>query len=266
MGWQGVCQLLLFCVVVVPVTAFVDPQNATEAAIQLVTTGLTNVFMFLPVYKSIQTCNYVEGTLGLFACLTSSMYHILQTLEPVMMPMDPETDERVALRFLGGNSLEWHQADNIFGISSFCMVVLQAAQVDHPLWALWLRLFIFCFNATAQCLCPWDERYTVYPILATLVLVILYLFYQRKMPNLLWDHFFYACVFLVGAVFTFVKGLDDNNDPGRFWHGGWHFFGSLFGYYITSAFSPPEVTRYRLSMYQTMSTFGHPTKSVGKTQ
>eukprot|EP00922_Rhytidocystis_sp_ex-Travisia-forbesii_P023093 GHVS01033914.1.p1 GENE.GHVS01033914.1~~GHVS01033914.1.p1 ORF type:complete len:238 (+),score=16.77 GHVS01033914.1:51-764(+) len=172
----------------VPVWAFVDPQNTTEAAIQLVTTGLTNVFMFLPVYKSIQTCHYIEGTLGMFAFLTSTVYHILQTLEPVVMPIDPNTQQRVPLLFLGGNSLEWHQADNIFGISSFCMVVLQMAQVEHPLFSLWLRLFIFCFNATSQCLCPWDERYTVYPILATLGLVLVYLLQQRRMPLLLLDH------------------------------------------------------------------------------
>ena len=187
-----------------------------------------------------------EAFAALFTMLTSFMYHLCDSIQ----------------RRLWMNAGQWHRLDNIGSILAFSCWFIFLASFRNPRTAARIKYAAACFAVSlpsfflsanqlpADCvfrlvflavvlLCqeygPWDERFTVGPILAAAtIFVVRIVFFRDAMQHVVWRphplRMGLGC--LVLAVLCFARGLDDATDPFRIFHGGWHFFGGVASYYL----------------------------------
>jgi len=214
----------------------VFPQvTGVEQLAQLMTTGVSNCFMIPTAFKAWNSGLYFDAIVGVFAILTSTAYHTLETLNT---------------RFLGGDSLRFHQADNVFSVALFCFFAIQFAQVESPAVTDLFKLVILGTSVCVQCIAPWNPWYSFVPIATSYGGVIAYLLVKRKRPEICWKNFRVAAATFLLAIITFVVGLQDDYDYLRIFHGLWHFFVSIFGYTIIASLNPQHMVASRKLFYQ----------------
>ncbi len=197
--------------------------SAIEQLLMLLVTGVTN-FGGIPVtiylYKSKKI---FESYITAFTVLTSFMYHALDSLD---CPRFFLTEQ------------QWHILDNIGSISSFMIVFIHLmdnrnAHVDFQLY-----LGAFTIALLAQFRAPWNILYTVVPIGLAVTLMVGSVLIKRKTPKLNFKALFKALVLVLIAILCFSKGLDEDKDYLRIFHGLWHLNIFLACYYIWHAKVP----------------------------
>lgn len=229
-------------------TQFIVDLYQTQQFLQVLTVCATNSFLIPAIYMAYKRCMYPEcvGVFMLF--VTSTFYHIGETL---------------GVKILGMNHGQWHRLDNIFVICSLqnllfflcfstCVSHIRQNTQDESaanmmryiasdekfisLQKSWLEFMRWASNAMVifcQEKGPWNELYTILPIL----LVLIYCFYHlyrtpyRYKPRYNVKRLSYGLVFMIIGVVFFIRGLDDINDYLKINHGLWHSFaaiGSMF--------------------------------------
>jgi len=206
-----------------------------EQLAQLMITGVSNCFMLPAAFKAWSSGLYFDAIVGAFAISTSTVYHTLETLNTT---------------FLGGDSLRFHQADNVFSVALFCFFAIQFAQIESPAVTDGLKLVILGISVCVQCIAPWNPWYSFVPIMTVCCGVISYLLIQRKLPEICKRNFRIAAVTFTFSISSFIVGLHDDYDYLRIFHGLWHFFVSIFGYTIIAALNPPHMVANRKLFYQ----------------
>lgn len=78
---------------------------------------------------------------------------------------------------------------------------------------------------------PWDEWNSVAPILFCFALLLATVVARRCLPQYDLAQLARGVFFLLCGVACFARGLDDDNDPFRFFHGCWHAFVGAAAYY-----------------------------------
>eukprot|EP00386_Alphamonas_edax_P012234 GDKI01038287.1.p1 GENE.GDKI01038287.1~~GDKI01038287.1.p1 ORF type:complete len:261 (-),score=35.41 GDKI01038287.1:336-1118(-) len=191
-----------------------------DCFLQCIFSGVTNICMLPSIIRSYQSGYTFEATIGIFTMITSSIYHFTQTLE---------------CTFLGVDEGKWHQMDNVFALCNFCFVVAEIAPVRTRVGReLWHSVCVGVI-VIAQIMKPWDVRYTIGPLLAAALFSLchfIYLARKDKRPKFDTWQSVMALLSLCGAIFFFIRGLDDHNDWLRLNHGMWHVFVSLFAYCV----------------------------------
>lgn len=147
--------------------------------------------------------------------ITSFMYHCCDSIDAAIWLSEGQ----------------WHRLDNVGSIMSFiCWIVylmdLRDRIVHH--YVLYISLGVVL---ALQEKAPWDERYTIVPILLMFVALVATCAGTRRVPP--YDHFnLKRGLSLLGIGFLcFLRGLDDATDPFRFFHGCWHAFVGISAYY-----------------------------------
>ena len=145
------------------------------------------------------------------------------------------------------NAGNWHRLDNIFAIvTPVAVVPLLMGRARTPQhqrdidFVRWSSLFIGLFF---QELNPWNVLCTITPV----ILAFLYYlwWWNNRAPK---GHaarfrtrpFRLALVASCCAVVCFVKGLDEDNDPARFFHGLWHIANACSASLLLVALDPVE--------------------------
>jgi len=202
----------------------VPPPTSGQAVAQAWVTGATNLAMLLPASQAFRLGLYHEGTMGVMTMLTSSAYHVCQSLD---------------WKLLGFNEGRWHHMDNVFSIASLMAIVLGFAQVPRgsPLREV-LNAGSVSLAIVAQLMSPWDVRFTVGPLAAAIMVMLASITWRGRLPKLDLRAGRNAFGLFAGAVLCFVKGLDDRRDWLRLWHGGWHLMVAGFSYYALCAQHP----------------------------
>ncbi|ETO23502.1 hypothetical protein RFI_13680 [Reticulomyxa filosa] len=141
-------------------------------------------------------------------------------------------------RLFGLHEGEWHKLDNIAAISCCNVLFIYLCNLSSPhvryLWGL-IQLGIVVVLQTHS---PWDLLFTLVPIFFhLLVFLVKYFFFEKYLyksvrptkwnVNNVKSSFFW----LVPAIICFCKGLDDEHDYLRLWHGAWHAFLGISSYY-----------------------------------
>ncbi len=151
---------------------------------------------------------------GVATLATSLVYHVCEVMNHSHCYSGPQ---RLCL---GMNDGRWHRLDNIFAIASLQLLCLYVA--DLPVRrsgreALnWLAFFVTLVFQEAA---PWELANTIVPIVPCVLLAMLRVATGARVDMRL---FSWGVVCLAPAVFFFYRGLDDERDYLRLWHGLWH--------------------------------------------
>ncbi|KAL9644559.1 hypothetical protein ABK040_009423 [Willaertia magna] len=97
----------------------------------------------------------------------------------------------------------------------------------------YLQWSALLFTLLCQEKAPWVEFYTFLPIIVPSLIVLLrriFLLEKEICPSFKRSHLILGVIFLIIGFICFWKGLDDDNDYLRIWHGCWHVFGGLAFY------------------------------------
>ena len=83
----------------------------------------------------------------------------------------------------------------------------------------------------AQETAPWDLKYTIIPISFFIFIMIGKFIRRRRIPNYNPKMKKIAFPIFCFAILCFLKGTDEFNDYLRFFHGMWHLFVGIGGFY-----------------------------------
>lgn len=206
-----------------------------EKVVMFFLTGLSNLCCF-PVLLVIYKRKMVFGTMiGVFTFICSFLYHSMESLEI----------QEFYLTYS-----DWHRLDNIGSIMSLIYlfvhlmdnleysngIYLSAHEniIDRVL--CYLGLFITLLMQTKH---PWNLENTVVPIAIFASITIGKTILYRK-PRLHKQNFGFGCAILALGLICFYKGLDDNHDYLRIWHGCWHICGSAALFYFYQSIRKDE--------------------------
>eukprot|EP00771_Trimastix_marina_P000577 gnl/Trimastix_PCT/1596.p1 GENE.gnl/Trimastix_PCT/1596~~gnl/Trimastix_PCT/1596.p1 ORF type:complete len:222 (+),score=2.62 gnl/Trimastix_PCT/1596:58-723(+) len=205
--------------------------SAWEQKLQIFTTVATNLGALLPISYTLRCCLPFETLCGVFTMMVSIMYHLCECLGILVLEM---------------NDGQWHRLDNVGAILSWGSLCLHMCQLYHRRNLLdtfrWCFLF---FTLWCQERGPWEIQFTLIPILCMFALFLIRLMFFSR-DNMAWCHYqlIWGAIFLVPTCICFARGLDDDHDWIRLWHGLWHFFASLCMYFFISSVPVDHVCQY----------------------
>jgi len=135
---------------------------------------------------------------------TSFMYHVCDSIDGPLWLTEGQ----------------WHRLDNIGSIMSFVMWIIHLMDLrHHPVFERYLQYFFFAMVLAFQEKNPWDERNTVIPVAVCFAFLLVSFVVHRRVPKYEVQPFRRGLLLLFCGIGCFVRGLDDDSDPFRFFHG-----------------------------------------------
>lgn len=191
------------------------PANHEPKWLVFMTCVLTHVPMFYSIVIMHRSNMPFEAALMCFAILVSVLYHTCDCYNSTL--------------FLNG--IQWHRLDNIGAITTIIFLHIHLSCIENEMVEKYLKYFCFFLVIILQEGHPWDERYTIVPILLSILIPVYHHVYLKKRGRGLYvKKMMIGLTAFVVAGFFFVLGLDDNNDPARLFHGLFHVFISITAY------------------------------------
>ncbi|EEY61896.1 uncharacterized protein PITG_13856 [Phytophthora infestans T30-4] len=191
-------------------------RSSFEMTMMLAVTGITNFCMFPAIYSLYRRQFVFEAFIGLFTMATSFMYHVCDSIDGPLWLTEGQ----------------WHRLDNIGSIMSFVMWSIHLMDLGvHPVLERYVQYFFLGMVLVFQEKNPWDERNSVIPVASSFVLLLMTYAMRRRVPTYDYQQFRRGLLLLVCGILCFVRGLDDDTDPFRFFHGCWHGFVGAAAYY-----------------------------------
>lgn len=207
------------------------PLTDTEFAVQLGTTVITNLCLFPTAKLCWENRMYAAFWSGLFAFITSLTYHYLNTVNAWL-------GDDSSARVWGMNELTWHQLDNIFSLVCLQLTAVIVMQNEDPKTDNLLGWFFSHTTVIVQVRAPWNEVWSFGPVALALLVLVVGCWRRGRWPQLAQGDLRKALAIMGGAFFFFIKGLDDQNDYLRMYHGMWHACVGGFTYYLFRAGLP----------------------------
>ncbi|KAJ0409829.1 hypothetical protein P43SY_005723 [Pythium insidiosum] len=183
-------------------------RSSFEVAVMLVVTGITNFCMFPAILQLYRHELVFEAFVGMFTMLTSFMYHVCDSIDGPLWLTEGQ----------------WHRLDNIGSIMSFVVWALYLMDLRHPIYQRYLQYFFLGVTLVFQEKNPWDEINSVIPIVLAFATLFTSFVVRGCIPKYDYAQLRRGFLLLGVAVCCFIKGLDDDKDPFRFFHGCWHAF------------------------------------------
>lgn len=197
------------------------PGWNAEGFVQALATGATNLSGLPGVVLTWRLGLYYEFVIGVMTILTSTAYHTCESLD---------------VTFLGYNEGRWHHMDNVFAILSFMSAFTHFAPHHRNSNVREFVNTAFCSLAiVAQLMSPWDLMYTIVPILLAVAYTLASIIISRRVLPADGRAGRLSIVFLIVSLACFAKGLDENRDWLRLYHGGWHLSIGGFSFFLLRA-------------------------------
>ena len=180
---------------------------------------LVSHFGFFPsVFVAWKMRLYSLLSCEVFTLLTSLLYHVNEVLNSGMCSADGNRANPPVL-LLNTSEGHWHRMDNVFSVLSVqfvCVYLAKAVSEGYKTTLLWTLAF-----STMVCMeiSPWALWATVGPLLIPVCLLV---FSVWRHPIKRDAYAIAGFSLLPVALFCFAKGLDDEKDYLRIWHGCWH--------------------------------------------
>lgn len=158
-----------------------------------------------------------EFTLAIFGITSSFMYHICDSFNMTFIL----------------NVSQWHRLDNVGVISSLGVWFVHFSCFSDPLVDISFRYSVLFVTLILQQAHPFDLRFTVTPLLLfALFPTVKYCLLHRQWPSLHLNSFITGLGTMLIAVPFFILGQNECEDPYRFYHGLWHFFGGAASFFL----------------------------------
>jgi predicted membrane channel-forming protein YqfA (hemolysin III family) len=107
---------------------------------------------------------------------------------------------------------------------SFVSWAIYLMDLHHVNAKRYLQYTFFATVLITQEKNPWDDLSAATPIVSAFILLFLSFAIRRRVPTYDYVELRRGTLLLCFAVACFTKGLDDDHDPFRFFHGCWHGF------------------------------------------
>ena len=147
--------------------------------------------------------------------VTSFMYHVCDTIEGPLWLSEGQ----------------WHRLDNIGSIMSFVMWGIHLMDIRHQVLERYMQYFFLSMVLIFQEKDPWNKWNSVVPVASSLTVLLLSFALRRRIPRYNLQQFRRGLILLLCGVGCFVRGLEDETDPFRIFHGCWHGFVGAAAYY-----------------------------------
>ncbi|KAE9344885.1 hypothetical protein PF008_g9019 [Phytophthora fragariae] len=190
-------------------------RSSFEMAMMLAVTGITNFCMFPAIYSLYRRQFVFEAFIGMFTMATSLMYHVCDSIDGPLWLTEGQ----------------WHRLDNVGSIMSFVMWGIHLMDLRHPVLERYVQYFFLGTVLVFQEKNPWDAWNSVIPVGGSFLLLLVSFAVRRRVPRYDYRPFRRGLLLLVCGVGCFVRGLNDDTDPFRFFHGCWHGFVGAAAYY-----------------------------------
>jgi len=133
---------------------------------------------------------------------------------------------------------QWHKIDNIGAIMGFSIVMVllmdnRNRELDLKLNCAGLFIVILCQEKD-----PWNFTYTIFPICLFVSILLITLIVRPRKPTYNKRMAFTAFLFGSFATVGFAKGMDEDTDYLRMYHGMWHLMIGIFSFYIWQMITP----------------------------
>ncbi|KAG1688642.1 hypothetical protein DVH05_003567 [Phytophthora capsici] len=181
----------------------------------LAVTGITNFCMFPAIHSLYHRQFVFEAFIGMFTMITSFMYHVCDSIDGPLWLTEGQ----------------WHRLDNIGSIMSFVMWNIHLMDLRHPVLERYVQYFFLGIVLVFQEKNPWDERNSVIPVVGSFMLLLVTFAVRMRVPKYNYQQFGRGLLLLACGILCFIRGLDDDTDPFRFFHGCWHGFVGAAAYY-----------------------------------
>ncbi|KAF4318739.1 hypothetical protein JM18_006534 [Phytophthora kernoviae] len=126
---------------------------------------------------------------------------------------------------------------------SFIMWSIHLMDLRRPVLQRYLQYLFLSVVLIFQEKNPWDERNSYLPIAGSFSLLFLSFVVRRRVPKYNFVQFRRGLLLLLCGVCCFVRGLDDDNDPFRFFHGCWHGFVGAAAYFNYKVLPSDSISR-----------------------
>ncbi|KAL4158337.1 hypothetical protein PRNP1_004115 [Phytophthora ramorum] len=190
-------------------------RSSFETTMMLGVTGITNLCMFPAIYSLYRREFVFETFIGMFTMITSFMYHVCDSIDSPLWLTEGQ----------------WHRLDNIGSIMSFVMWGIHLMDLRRPVLQRYLQYFFLSVVLMYQEKNPWDEWNSIAPVASCFSLLFLSFAVRRRVPKYDFQQFRRGLLLLLCGIGCFVRGLDDDTDPFRFFHGCWHGFVGAAAYF-----------------------------------
>jgi hypothetical protein len=195
--------------------------------IWVMVTAVTN-FIFVPwvFHRDVLLKRHLifETVVTAFTLSVSFLYHFCDSMD---------------YRDLGRSSLfsngvwlgesQWHRLDNVGAIMCFIILLIHFTNYKNIAYTQVNKFVALFLVLVCQQKSPWDLRFTVYPILCQVAILIFKFAYVDgfHIPKLN-PYMFKRSIFWQScAFFFFYLGLSERTDPYRMYHGLWHTFSGI---------------------------------------
>ncbi|KAG7401324.1 hypothetical protein PHYBOEH_001740 [Phytophthora boehmeriae] len=202
-------------------------KSSFEVGMMLAITGITNFCMFPAIVSLFRREFVFEAFIGMFTMVTSFMYHVCDSIDGPLWLTEGQ----------------WHRLDNIGAIMSFIMWSIHLMDLRRPVLERYVQYFFLGVVLIFQEKNPWDERNSYLPIAGSFSLLFLSFVVRRQVPKYNFVQFRRGVLLLLCGVCCFVRGLDDDTDPFRFFHGCWHGFVGAAAYFNFQVLASDSISR-----------------------
>ncbi|RNF17470.1 hypothetical protein TcG_05587 [Trypanosoma cruzi] len=182
--------------------------NRNEASwVTFITCCLSHLAL-LPAIRYLQKRGmHYEVCVSVFSTLASFLYHSSESLRTPL--------------FL--STIRWHRLDNIGAISSITIVCLHLCSFESENLVNYLKYFFLFVTIVLQEADPWNILYTAIPILCALAMVLVaMLLSPTRRRRIAGKNLYVGMASSLLGVICFVRGLDEDRDTYRAWHGLFH--------------------------------------------
>ncbi|TMW63397.1 hypothetical protein Poli38472_002338 [Pythium oligandrum] len=190
-------------------------KSSFEMGMMLVITGITNFCMFPAIVNLYKQELVFESFIGMFTMVTSFLYHCCDSIDGPLWLTEGQ----------------WHRLDNIGSIMSFVIWAIYLMDLQRPVLQRYLQYTFLAIVLVFQEKNPWDEINSFIPILLAFAVLFTSFVVRGRVPKYDKVQLRRGLMVLGAAFCCFLKGLDDRNDPFRFFHGCWHAFIGAAAYY-----------------------------------
>lgn len=126
---------------------------------------------------------------------------------------------------------QWHRLDNIGSIMSFIIWAIHLMDLPDARLERYLHYAFLALVLVVQERNPWAAVNSYAPILLCFAVLAGSLVVRQRLPRYDLGQVARGLFCLGCGVCCFVRGLDDDNDPFRIFHGCWHAFIGASGYH-----------------------------------
>ncbi|CCI49610.1 unnamed protein product [Albugo candida] len=190
-------------------------RDAHEMWMMLLITVVTNITMFPAVWCLHKSGRVFDTCFGLLTAITSCLYHICDSIDSPLW-----LDEG-----------QWHRLDNIATITSIVCWIVYLMDIQQRVVEEYTQYVLFIFVLIFQQKNPWDPANSFAPILGSLLILMFRYMLFHPIPSYHKRELGMGFLFLFCGVCFYIRGLDDENDPYRFFHGCWHGLSGIAAYY-----------------------------------